>query len=136
MQTKDITQTVILPSQPDQIYRALLNSKIHSEIIGDRAIIEPKVDGKFSLWDDSISGRIIELNPENHKIVEEWRDNSSDWPKNHYSKVTIKIQNSSNSHSKLTLTHKGIPAKHAKSVEEGWNVFYWDSMKKYFASQE
>lgn len=134
MQTKNITQTVILPSQPDEIYHAWLDSKIHEKIIGTSVKIDPKVGGKFSLWDNTIIGRTIELHPGKHKIVQEWRDNSSNWPENYYSTVTIEIRDGDKSNSKLTLTHRGIPAEHVKSVEEGWNDFYWEPMKKYFSS--
>lgn len=136
MQTKDILLSVILPATPEQIYHAWIDSKIHGEIIEAPAIIDPKDGGKFSLWDNAIVGKTIELHPKTHTIVQEWRDNSSDWPKNYFSKVTVTIEHEDSTHAKLTLHHTGIPAEHVDSVKEGWENFYWKPMKKYFASAQ
>lgn len=136
MKTKDITVTITLPTSADQIYHAWIDSKTHSEIIGDTAVIDPKVGGKFSLWDNAIIGKTIELNPKEHKIIQEWRDNSSDWTDNYFSTVTITIETKDKTHVTLSIHHKGIPEEHIDDIKEGWEKYYAEPFKKYFASKQ
>ncbi len=136
MQTKDIKQKVILPCTPQEAYDAWLDSKTHSEIIGADAAIDPKVGGKFSLWDGEMLGKTIEIHPPINKIVQEWRDNGSDWPEEYYSTITLVFHPLKNGKTELVFTHTGIPQEHVKDIEEGWNNFYWKPMQKYFEAKK
>lgn len=135
MQTKNIQQIIILPCTPQAAYKAWMDSKIHGEIIGAHAKIDPKVGGNFSLWDDEMAGKTIELDEKKLKIVQDWRDNGSDWPKDYYSKITLEFTPTEHNQTKLIFTQTGVPEEHVKDIEEGWENFYWKPMKKYFSSQ-
>ena len=101
-------------------------------MIDGKAEIVPKVGGKFSIWDDYLIGKTVELDTDKRKIVQEWRDDSTDWPKDYYSKITLEFHPYNDNHTKLIFAHTGIPEKHAKSIEDGWNDYYWKPIKKYF----
>ena len=133
MQTKDIKKELILPCPPKEAYDAWMDSKKHGEIIDGNAIIDPKVGGKFDLWDGYLIGKTVELDPTKLKIVQEWRDDSTDWPEDYFSKITLEFLPHNNDHTKLVFTHTGIPEKHAKSIEDGWEDYYWKPMKKYLS---
>lgn len=134
METKDIQQIIALPCSPQEAYNAWLDSKIHGEIIGATAEIDPKAGGKFALWDGEMTGRTIEKDPKNLKIVQEWRDNGSDWPENYYSTITLAFKKKNNQ-TELTFSQTGIPEEHVKDIENGWEDFYWKPMKTYFAAK-
>ena len=133
MQTQTIHQTVSLPCTAETAFNAWLDSKIHSEMINAKAVIEPKIGGKFSIWDDYITGKTVEIDKKALKIVQEWRDNDSDWPDGHFSTVSLVFEkDTSGSH--IVFMHEGIPEKHIKSIKDGWNDYYWKPMKAYFGS--
>ena len=132
MQTKDIKQEIILPCSPQTAFDAWMDSKTHGEMINAKAEIDPKVGGKFDIWDGYAVGKTVGLDPEKLRIVQEWRDDSTDWPDGYYSRITLVFKPHNNDQAKLLFTHTGIPAEHAKSIEQGWIDYYWKPMKGYF----
>ena len=136
MQTKDISQEIILPCFPQDAYDAWLDSDIHEKIIGAHAKIDPKIGGKFDLWNGEMTGKTVTLDNKNLRIVQEWRDNGSDWPKDYYSIITLTFLPSESKKTKLIFTQTGIPEEHAKDIENGWKDFYWKPMKEYFQSKK
>src|SRR5579864_3868842 len=136
MQTKDITQEIILNCSPQNAYDAWLDSDSHGKIIGAQAKIDPKIGGKFDLWDGEMTGKNVTLVKNNLRIVQTWRDNGSDWPKNYYSTITLTFLPDENKKTKLILTQTGIPQEHVKDIENGWKNFYWKPMKEYFQSKK
>jgi activator of HSP90 ATPase len=133
MKTKDIKQEVIFNCTPKEAYDAWMNGKLHGKMIGADAVIDPKVGGSFSIWDDYLVGKTLELHPDKLKIVQSWRDNSSGWPEGYFSKITLLFENYKDGQTKLHFTHTGIPEEFAASIEQGWTEYYWDKMKQYFA---
>lgn len=132
MQTKNIKQSIILPCTPQQAYDAWLDSKTHGEMIGAKAIIAPTIGGTFDIWDDYLIGKTIEIDKEKRKIVQKWRDNSTDWPKDYYSTITIEFLPHQDKQTKLVFQQTGIPEKHLDSIAKGWEDYYWKPMKNYF----
>ncbi len=134
MQTEDITQEIILHCSPKDAYDAWLDSKLHGEIIGANAAIDPRIGGKFSLWDGEMTGRTIAMDKDNLKIEQEWRDNGSNWPEDYFSVITLTFVPNENN-TKLFFTQTGIPKDNTNDLENGWKNFYWEPMKKYFESK-
>jgi activator of HSP90 ATPase len=60
---KTIRQSVTFPATPSDVYDALMTSRLHSKIIGGKAVISPKVGGRFSAYDGYCTGVNIELKP-------------------------------------------------------------------------
>lgn len=132
MAKKDIKAELALPCSPQEAYDAWLDSKKHGEMIGATAKIDPKAGGKFDIWDNCLIGETLELDPKAHKIIQSWRDNSTDWSDGHYSKIVVEFKNHKGG-TLLKFTQTGVPEAHIKSIEDGWKDYYWDKMKKYFA---
>lgn len=65
----------------------------------------------------------------NDTIIQRWRMKS--WPDAHYSVVTIKLSQSSNS-TTLTLSQTGIPSEESERTKEGWRNYYWNSIRQTF----
>lgn len=131
MSTKNIKNEIILSCSPQTAFDAWMDNKKHGTMIGGNAKIDPKVGGKFDIWDGYAVGKTLELDHNKLKIVQSWRDES--WPENHYSQITIEFHAHDNNQTKLVFTQTGIPAENVKDIEEGWEDYYWKPMKKYFS---
>ena len=55
METKTIRQSVILPASPKEVFEAWMDSEKHGEMVEGSAKIDPRVGGKFSIWDGAIT---------------------------------------------------------------------------------
>jgi uncharacterized protein YndB with AHSA1/START domain len=120
----------IFPVMPETIYKAWLDSDVHSDIIGSNAEIDPKVDGKFKIWEDYISGTTIELVP-NKKIVQRWRTN--EFPEGSPDSLLELIFEEVKGGTRLTLLHSEIPDGQSQGYKEGWKEFYFEPMLEYFS---
>lgn len=130
--TKTIKQTVTFLADPQTVYNALMDSKIHSKFTGGTAKISGNVGGKFSVYDGYAEGKNLEL-ISGKKIVQSWR--ASDWPEGHLSTVTFDLKKVGKN-TKLTFSHKNVPADQVTSIKKGWLDYYWQPMKEMFASQK
>ncbi|MBC7863616.1 MAG: SRPBCC domain-containing protein, partial [Bacteroidia bacterium] len=61
-----------IPTDVKTLFDAWLSSKEHTAFTGGSAKVENKINGKFSAWDEYITGRTTEIVPEK-KIVQKWR---------------------------------------------------------------
>lgn len=137
MKTSNFKQAPSFSTSPNVAFKAWLDSKQHGAMIGSSALIDPKVGGKFSIWDDYATGETLEIDPIKHRIIQTWRDNSTDWPEGYYSKITLEfVQDKSKpGQTRLRFWHSGVPAEHAKDIAKGWKDFYWQPMQDYFAAK-
>ncbi|MCL5795467.1 MAG: SRPBCC domain-containing protein [Patescibacteria group bacterium] len=129
MKTESITISEILPVSEKELYNAWLNSEAHSKFTGSIAKIEPKVGGKFTAWDEYISGKTTALEP-HKKISQDWRTTEfadSD-PDSKLEVIFEKVDNGT----KITFHHTNIPAGQSENYLEGWRDYYFTPMKKYF----
>jgi activator of HSP90 ATPase len=82
--SNSIRQEVNIKASPQRVYDTLLDGKRFSEFTGAPAEIDAKSGGTFSCFGGVITGRNIELLP-NERIVQAWR--VAVWPDGHYSIV-------------------------------------------------
>jgi len=130
---KSIKQVVKFKANPEEVYSALMSSKKHSQFTGSTAKISTKVGGKFSAYEGGLYGKNLIL-VKNKKIVQEWRCEMNEWPKDHYSKIIFLIKKTKDG-SELIFTQTGVPDKCYASIKQGWIDYYWNSMKKFFDSK-
>ena len=131
--SKTLKLSIILPASQERVYSAWLSSEDHSAFTGSEAHIDAEFGGKFSAWDNYISGTTLQLLPYS-KIVQAWRttefpDNSPD------SKLEIHFE-PVGAETKLTLIHSEIPEGQEEEYEQGWTDYYFEPMKKYFADKK
>lgn len=122
-----------IPVDCKTLFRAWLNSEEHSSFTGGTAVIENKINGKFTAWDGYISGRTTIIEP-NKKIVQKWRtmefqDDSQD------SVLEILFEEVSVSETKITLHHHHIPKGQGNKYKQGWREHYFEPMKEYYGSK-
>jgi len=125
MKTKTIRQSITFKAHPQEIYEMLMDSKKHAAFTGTAARISRNVGGKFSAYDDSLTGVNLELVPDK-KIVQSWR--GSDWPAGHYSRAVFSLK-ATDGGTKLTFTQTGVPESLYEDYRQGWHDYYWQPMK-------
>jgi activator of HSP90 ATPase len=128
--SNSIRQAVIIKASPKRVYDALLDAKQFSAFTGGApAEIDSKAGGAFSCFGGMITGRNVELMP-NQRIVQAWR--AGNWPEGVYSIVKFELD-ARGSETRLTLDHSAFPEGNAEHLESGWHKMYWEPLKKYLA---
>jgi activator of HSP90 ATPase len=131
-----IHQSAWFKEQPARVYSTLLSSAAFSACTkksfdmfsASSAKIDSVVGGAFSVFDGHITGRILELVP-NQRIVEAWR--VVDWPPGVYSIARFDLSAEA-SGTRVTFEHIGFPEGLKDHLSIGWQQHYWDAMTKYF----
>jgi activator of HSP90 ATPase len=131
-----IHQSTYIKVDPAQVYQMLLSSaefsactkKSFDMFTASSAKIDPVVGGAFSLFDGHITGRILELLPD-QRIVEAWR--VVDWPAGVYSVARFDLS-AEGSGTRVIFEHIGFPEGLKEHLSIGWQQHYWDAMMKYF----
>jgi activator of HSP90 ATPase len=122
-------QEIELQASPQRIYEMLLDSKQFAAFSGEAAEIGREEGSAFSMFGGMIVGRNIELVP-GQRIVQAWRP--THWPPGIYSIVRFELK-AQDSHTTLILDHTGFPEGEFASLKYGWNLKYWNPLKKYLA---
>ncbi len=96
---------------------------------GARAEMKPEVGFEFSMWDDDIVGKNLEIE-ENRRLVQEWYfDEDSE------SIVTL-ILHPHKKGTSLEVRHIGIPEEYYENISEGWTEVYAASLQEFFEEEE
>ena len=127
MKTKSFQQKVIFKASPEDVYKALMDSKTHSAFIGSKAVIGKKVGDQFSAYEGYITGENIELVP-GKKIAQTWKTTDEGWPGEHFSTIEF-IFKKTKEGTELQFTHTDIPATVKADYAQGWEDYYWQPMK-------
>jgi activator of HSP90 ATPase len=120
---------ITLPTTAETLYKAWLSSKEHTAFTGATAKASSKVNGKFSAWDDYISGKNVELVP-NKKIVQTWR--SVDFDESAPDSMLELTFEEKGNKTTLHLHHYNLQKGDAKKYTDGWKESYFEPMKDYF----
>ena len=122
----EISAIIIAPVE--NLYRAWLDSELHTKMTGGKAEVSDQVGGSFTAWDGYISGKNLELDA-GKRILQTWRttefaDSESD------SKIEIWFEKIDGG-TKVTLKHTDLPP-HGTQYEQGWEEAYFQPMREYF----
>ncbi len=128
-----LDQTVVIPNAtPRDIYRLLLDSKQHADLIGAKAEIDPRIGGRFETFEGYAIGTTTKLVP--YRCIEQtWR--ASDWPKEHFSTITFNFEETDNA-TVLRFQQTRLPSGTRKEFEKGWQDNYWQPLIDYFSSDK
>lgn len=114
--------------EPSKIYRAWLDSKLHSNMTGGEAECSNTIGAYFSAWNGYITGENVAL-VENQKIVQSWR--TSEFAESDKdSLLTIEL-NKIHEGTEIILTHTNIPEGQTQ-YKKGWIDNYFTPMKEFF----
>jgi activator of HSP90 ATPase len=123
--SRPIKQSITFKVSPHDVYEALMDSKKHAAFTGGKASISREVGGKYSAYDNYISGKNLELVPD-EKIVQSWH--AVDWAEGVFSTITFK-QTPIPGGTRLDFTHADLPEGTEEEFTQGWTDNYWEPMK-------
>lgn len=126
--SKPIQQTVAFAASPHDVYEALMDSDKHAAFTHAAASINRQVGGEFNAYDGYISGKNLELIPD-QTIKQSWR--AIDWEAGKYSTVTFELTATPDG-TRLDFSHTNVPAGTEAEFTQGWIENYWEPMKAYF----
>jgi activator of HSP90 ATPase len=136
-----IHQEPVIKASRKRVYEALTDAKQFDKVIqlsgvmqamhlGDKpAEINREVGGAFSLFGGYITGRHVELAP-NERIVQAWR--TGGWAPGVYSIAKFELVEQG-SGTKIVFDHTGFPKGEAESLASGWKAHYWEPLEKLLA---
>ena len=137
-----IRQEVTLDASPQRVYEALTTAK-HFDMItplSDGAAllaaagakptaISPEVGGSFTLFGGYVTGRHLEMLP-NERLIQAWRAGS--WKAGEFSIAAFNLT-AEGGKTKLKFEHRGFPNGNGTSLARGWHSHYWEPLAKFLA---
>jgi uncharacterized protein YndB with AHSA1/START domain len=133
LKVKTITQKVVIPASPEEVYDAYVDPKKHAAFTGGKATGKPAVGGKMTAWDGYIFGKYLELEP-GKRIVQEWT--TTDWIEGYGpSRLELCLSRVPEG-TELVMVNSNVPEEQADEVYEGWIEFYWNLLKEYFSKKQ
>jgi uncharacterized protein YndB with AHSA1/START domain len=137
-----IHQEVAFKAPRKRVYEALVDAKIFEKVVQQSAAtksgmklgteplaISREPGGVFTLYGGHISGRHVELVPE-QRLVQAWR--VAVWDPGFFSIARFVLQEDG-SGTKLVFDHIGFPDGQGAHLAEGWKGNYWEPMAKVLA---
>lgn len=125
-----IHQEININSPVEKVYSALTQSEIFAGFTGQPADISADAGGEFSGFDGMITGRQVELIP-NERIVQAWRVGL--WPDGVFSIVRFELKPTADG-TQIIFDHTGFPQEEHDHLESGWNKMYWEPLRKFLAA--
>jgi len=125
---KTISQSITFNASADELYELLVNPRKLTKITGEKAANTQKEGGKFSAYDNYITGTNIKLSP-GKLIIQKWT--CQDFPEGTETEVKIELKKKTEKTTDLVFTHTGVPDDFFEDISEGWNQFYWEPIKDY-----
>ncbi|WP_226658932.1 SRPBCC family protein [Pseudalkalibacillus hwajinpoensis] len=123
-----IHEEITFQTTPERLYQSLTDSKQFSEMSGGAPTdIQAEAGGSFSCFGGMITGRMIELVP-NERIVQAWR--AGNWDEGVYSIAKFELKQQG-SETLLVFDHTGFPEGQAEHLTGGWTENYWNPLRTY-----
>jgi len=119
-----MTREYEIKDSTKSVWDALVNPKTIDKWGGGKAKMSDKEGFEFSLWNGDIHGKNTKVITEK-KLEQDWY--SGKWEKP--SKVVFTLS-SENGTTTVKLEHTGIPKEKFDSIKQGWDDYYFGSIKK------
>jgi len=99
---------------------------------GAKATGKAQAGRRFTIFDEHISGRYLDLQPERH-ILEEWQ--TAQWPANAPPSIVEITLEEAGEETQVIVVQSMIPPGHAKSIRQEWTDRYWNPLRAFLARQ-
>ena len=126
---KDYKNYYIISESPEFVYLGLTKQETITLWTGYEAEMIGVEGTEFSMWNESIVGKILELIP-NKKIVQQWYFGDQE----EESIVIMKLHPHKKGTS-IELTHSNIPDEDYENMVDGWNETYMAELKSFYEGE-
>jgi uncharacterized protein YndB with AHSA1/START domain len=121
--TGDLVASVHIAAPPETVFPYFTDAELMVHWLGTTATLDPTPGGVFAVdvGDSAARGTYVSLDPV-HSVVFTWGMPGSDTlpPGGTTVEVTLTPVDGG---TLVTLVHRGLPAEHRRSHEEGWHTF-------------
>lgn len=118
----------LFSKSPEYLYQAWLDSELHSEMTGGKALVSDQVGDDFTAWDGYIMGKNLELQP-SMRILQTWR--TTEFEKNDPDSLVEITFIPEGDQTRIIIRHSDLP-EHGMQYQQGWVDAYFTPMKVYF----
>jgi activator of HSP90 ATPase len=129
MKVTTIKQNVIISAEPEEVYDAFMDVDKHLAFTGSKSTCNPKIEGKFTAWDNYILEKKLEME-KGKRIAQEWV--TSEWPKGYSPSKLELIFNKIKEGTEILMIQSNVPADQVEDLKQGWIDFYWKPLKECF----
>ncbi len=126
--TPAIQQRVEFAVSPASLFRLYLDSRQHSAATHARAVVSKRVGGRFSAFDGTITGRMLQIVP-NRLIVQSWR--AKHWKRTDLDSILVLAFGKTERGARIDLVHVNVPEHDHDGVTNGWETYYWKPWRAY-----
>ena len=112
---RTIKQEVKISAEPQAVYDALMDSRLHTKFTGAPAKVSKKVGGAVSCYDGFIEAVNLDLES-GKRIVQAWR--GKDWKVGEWSVAMFDLKKTGKK-TRLVFTQTGVPDKHVAHIKKG-----------------
>jgi activator of HSP90 ATPase len=128
-----IKQKVKFSLPPNKLYRFYMDSKLHSELIGSKAVVSSEIGSNFSAFNGDLKGKMLYIKS-NKIIAQTWRGHS--WGKDQLDSILILVFNEAESGTELEMIHANVPEEEAEGIKKGWSEYYWTPWRNYIRKKK
>lgn len=119
-----IEQTYIINASPEEVWAALTDPTLQAKWTGQRAQYDARVGGRYQLFDDYVTGEIVEAEAPN-KLSQTWKPNDWTIDNSMVSFVLKKVPEGT----QVELLHENVQPEDFEGTNEGWNQYYLGAIK-------
>ncbi|MDZ4752795.1 MAG: SRPBCC domain-containing protein [Flavobacteriales bacterium] len=131
IKTDNIFQVVEIDASISDVYKCLIDEKLHAKFTGMSAHISKEVGGEFETCDGANSGFNIYLK-KNEKIVQAW--SQKEMGEGVYTIVNIELEKIEHG-TRINFNHLGVPEEHSGRLTEGWKKVYWGPLTDFLTQK-
>ena len=125
-----ISMNVTIKAAPGEVFAALTNSKVILEWCGQKGNVEPKIGGKFEMFDGWVKGKVLAYEP-GRSLAYTWHP--AEWQKEWDASIVTYALTKTKSGTKISLKHSGFPnEQEMKSHHSGWDKHVFEPLKEFF----
>lgn len=122
----------LIAASPEAVYRAWTDAAEHSAFTGGAATMDARVGGRFSAWDQYITGENLEIEP-GRRLLQSWR--TTEFPEGaEASRLEIRFE-PEGSGTRVRLAHSQIPEGQGERYRKGWQEHYFTPLAEHFAKK-
>jgi activator of HSP90 ATPase len=131
IKTDNIFQVVDLDATPAEVFKCLMDEKIHANFTGMNARISKEVGGTFETCDGQNTGYNLVIE-KNHRIVQAWTQD--EMGSGVYTVLVIEIEKLDHG-CRINMNHLGVPEEHSGRLTEAWKKVYWEPLRDYLGQK-
>ncbi len=123
---KNLKKAYYIDAPRADVWQAFTNPLTLELWTGEPAVISLEPGSEFSLWNESIVGRVISSDPE-RQLVQEWYFGEQE----EASIVTLTLTDKGTGTS-VELLHTNIPDDDFRDILDGWDGSWFGALKEFY----